>query len=140
MPPLDKLTGFHYFRPDEAGYCELRHMFDYLRSVGYIGPAIEGREDTAGSGNEGKKSGVKICVIDADDLLDHPQEVIEIFCKNVGIDFHPGMLDWGDDDKDVEKAFDKWKGFHEDAIHSKDLKPRQHVSRRYHSSLHEFEF
>lgn len=108
-------------------------MFDYLRQVGYVGPELEGEESEKKSQTNGgfgqQDTKVKICVIDADDLLDHPNEVIEVFCKNVGVDYSPKMLDWsGDEDKEVEKAFEKWKGFHEDAIHSSDLKPRQHVS------------
>ena len=39
------------------------------------------------------------------------------------------MLKWNDEDQRFAKeAFEKWNGFHEDAIHSTDLKPRQHVS------------
>ena len=104
-------------------------MFDYLRTAGHVGPEIEGREDQSnGVGSRAKPSKAKICIIDADDLLDKPNEVIQAFCENVGIDYSPDMLAWDEqEDKYAEKAFEKWKGFHEDAIHSSDLKPRQHV-------------
>lgn len=42
VPPLDEKTGFYEFLPHEAGYRELRILFDYLRSVGQVGPKICG--------------------------------------------------------------------------------------------------
>ena len=64
--------------------------------------------------------------MDADDLLDHPAEVIEKYCRDVGIEYTPAMLKWGDEEcqKRAEGAFEKWKGFHEDALGSTELKPR----------------
>lgn len=134
IPPLDKLTGFTYFRPDEAGYSELRAVFDYLRQTGHIGPGVAGQEMVDGrpSGKQtGKSKNVDICLIDADDLLDKPHEIIEAFCESVGIDYSPNMLNWNDESSHnyAKETFEKWKGFHEDAIHSSDLKPRQHVRR-----------
>jgi hypothetical protein len=123
IPPLDKLTGFYNFRPDEAGYEELRRLFDYLRSEGQIGP----KSATKAGGNS---AGVEICVIDADDLLDNPSDMIEAFCKTTGIEWDPKMLIW-DTEKDQEiakEAFEKWKGFHEDALDSTELRQRTHVS------------
>lgn len=40
VPPLDEVTGFYDFMPSEAGYDELRRLFDYLRSIGQVGPEI----------------------------------------------------------------------------------------------------
>jgi len=128
IPPLDKVTGFYYFRPDEAGYDELRRTFDYLRSVEIVGPAVAGQAD--GSDGTQKPKRADICVIDADDLLDKPNEIIEAFCKSVGIDYSPDMLNWDRPEQKeyATEVFKKWNGFHEDAIHSTDLKPRKHVS------------
>jgi hypothetical protein len=137
IPPLDKLTGFYNFRPDEAGYEELRRLFDYLRSEGQIGPKFAGRSEEAngsanGSANETniKSAGVEICVIDADDLLDNPSGMIEAFCKTTGIKWEPEMLIWNTEkDQEIAKeAFEKWKGFHEDALDSTELRARTHVS------------
>jgi len=134
IPPLDKLTGFYNFRPDEAGYEELRRLFDYLRSEGQIGPKFAGPQGEAnGSANgtngvNGHGAGVEICVIDADDLLDNPSGIIEAFCKSTGIKWEPEMLIW-DTEKDQDKAkeaFEKWKGFHEDALDSTELRARTH--------------
>lgn len=138
VPPLDKITGFYNFQPNEAGYVELRALFDYLRNVGQVGPTIAGQPSSSSddahtngvSGAAAEKSGVEICVIDADDLLDNPSGIIEAFCKSVGIEYTPEMLKWdNDEDHAVAKAaFEKWKGFHEDAINSTELKARTHVS------------
>ncbi|KAL8852564.1 MAG: hypothetical protein Q9221_002560 [Calogaya cf. arnoldii] len=189
VPPLDKVTGFYDFMPSEAGYEELRRLFDYLRSVGQVGTELAGQTPNGGSACNGVQSsngvhssngvssdrdlsngnhqsngvhlpngdhssngvessngvgpsngvessdgvtqGVEVCVIDADDLLDNPAGIVEAFCKSTGIDFTPDMLEWSTeaDQQQAEEAFSKWPGFHDDAMNSCDLKPRQHVSR-----------
>ncbi|KAL2356864.1 P-loop containing nucleoside triphosphate hydrolase protein [Cryomyces antarcticus] len=139
IPPLDEVTGFYDFMPSEAGYDELRRVFDYLKSVEQVGPAIAGQDSTNGTNSTnghtsngtngvGKKGKVDICVVDADDLLDNPSGIIEAYCKSVGIEYSPEMLKWDneEDHRCAKEAFEKWKGFHEDAIHSSELKPRLH--------------
>ncbi len=141
------MTGFYDFMPSEAGYDELRRFFDYLRSVGQVGPGIAGKEvndakknghvitnghaitngHTVTNGHSGK---VDICVVDADDLLDNPTGIIEAYCKSVGLEYDPNMLNWDseEDHNQAREAFEKWKGFHEDAMDSGELRPRLHVS------------
>lgn len=137
IPPLAEVTGFHFFDPSEAGYAELRRLFDYLRSTGQIGPESAGRDkasdgDKAANGDKatnGQTDSVEICVVDADDLLDNPSGVIEAYCKSTGVKYDPGMLEWDEaDQQHAKEMFEKWNGFHEDAIHSSALKPRIHVS------------
>jgi hypothetical protein len=132
IPPLDEVTGFYEFYPSEAGFDEVRRVFDYLRKIGHIGPHLNG--ETVDSGhtqvNGFNPDGVDICVVDADDLLDNPAGLIEAYCKSVGIRYEPEMLSWDREEHQTyaKTAFEKWKGFHEDAIHSKELKGRTHVS------------
>ncbi|EHA27066.1 hypothetical protein ASPNIDRAFT_205440 [Aspergillus niger ATCC 1015] len=105
IPPLDQVTGFHNYDPSEAGYDELRRTFDYLRSAG-----------------------AEICVVDADDMLQKPAPMIEAFCRSVGLEYTPDMLCW-DTEEDHQVArdkFEKWRGFHNDAIESKGLVARKH--------------
>ncbi|KAF2843763.1 hypothetical protein M501DRAFT_1006229 [Patellaria atrata CBS 101060] len=130
VPPLDEVTGFYNFMPNEAGYDELRRFFDYLKSVGLIGPKFAGQSDSSsdssstGSDEEGQ---VEICVIDADDLLDDPKGILSAYCKSIGIDFLERMLKWTDEDtKIAHEAFGKWPGFHDDALSSNELRARQH--------------
>jgi len=119
VPPLSEVTGFYNFMPGEAGYDELRRLFDYLRSEHVGWPARAGQPNGVGDR-------VALTVIDADDLLDHPAEVIESFCREVGIDYTPDMLRWEDEEnqKYAAETFEKWKGFHNDVIGSTHLKSR----------------
>ncbi|OBT63578.1 hypothetical protein VE03_07009 [Pseudogymnoascus sp. 23342-1-I1] len=121
IPPLNKVTGFYNFDASEAGYDELRRVFDFLKSKGHVGPARAGEHD--GNLQNGE---VSITMIDADDLLDNPNGIIEAYCKEVGMDYHPGMLNWDteEDHAQAKRAFEKWRGFHNDAIESCSLKPR----------------
>ena len=136
QPPLDKVTGFYKFMPNEAGYEELRRLFDYLRSIGHIGPHSAGSADTNGINGEHhlngveEESGVEICLIDADDLLDNPHGIIKAYCNSIGYEYDPGMLSWDtkEDDEQAHALFAKWPGFHDDVFQSSSLKPRSHVS------------
>ena len=121
IEPLDKLTGFRQFMPSEAGYEELRRFFDFVKDRGIVGPALAGE-------SSGDQERVAITVMDADDLLDHPEEMIQAYCKAVGIDYHPRMLQWGDEENQqyAHDAFGKWHGFHEDVLQSSRLVPRSH--------------
>ncbi|PLB48238.1 hypothetical protein P170DRAFT_410934 [Aspergillus steynii IBT 23096] len=143
IPPLDDVTGFYYYDHAESGYDEVRRTFDYLRSVGLIGPHVATREEDAdeidgsskklkpvvGGLGAGHESGAEICIVDADDMLDKPAPMMEAFCRSVGIDYDPSMLDWDneDDHRFVSEAFEKWRGFHNDAIESAGLVARKHA-------------
>ncbi|KAL2886385.1 Branched-chain-amino-acid aminotransferase-like protein 2 [Ceratocystis lukuohia] len=108
LPPLVEMTGFDEFMPNEAGYAELRRLFDYLIKSGVV------PKD-------------RIVVLDADDMLDQPEKVIREYCARTDINFTPNMLEWTEeDDKRAKEAFEKWKGFHEDALASSSLRPRKH--------------
>ncbi|KAF4336723.1 hypothetical protein FBEOM_9423 [Fusarium beomiforme] len=108
VPPLDEVTGFYDFMPNEAGYKELVRFFDFLI-----------RENIVDKDN--------LVVIDADDLLDNPEKTIRLYCEKTGIDFKPEMLEWNDEDCNYATiAFQKWNGWHNDAIKSSALRPRTH--------------
>ncbi|KAH7144008.1 P-loop containing nucleoside triphosphate hydrolase protein [Dactylonectria macrodidyma] len=111
VPPLDEVTGFYHFMPNEAGYEELVTLFDFLLENGIV------NKD-------------QLVVVDADDLLDNPEKTIRLYCEKTGIDFKPEMLDWNESDKShASNAFEKWNGFHNDAIKSTSLKPRTHAQK-----------
>jgi len=125
IPPLVERTGFNTFMPCEAGYEELRRLFDYCKDTGLVGPAVCGQQNS----DILPKPGVpEICVIDADDLLDDPEGVLRQYCESIGLDFREQMLEWDSEEAHefAKSQFEKWDGFHDDAIGSKDLKPRQH--------------
>ncbi|KAK8033732.1 hypothetical protein PG991_003130 [Apiospora marii] len=138
-PPGSDTTGWHGFHSDDAGYRELRILFDYLKSTRQIGPVVasgtsrpidqgdcapedsyEARPDTS----------VEICVIDADDLLNEPQKVCRAYCASVGLQFNPSMLSWqsADDQKRAQDAFQKSWAIHVDALSSKSLDPSKNAT------------
>ena len=134
------VTGFYDFYPNEAGYDELRRFAEYLQRTGQVGPDVAGvahsdsdgastASDSSDSAAASEDNKAEICVVDADDLLDDPEGIIKAYCKSVGMSYSPAMLNWDNepDQTKAEKAFEKWKGFHDDALDSKDLKPRAHV-------------
>jgi hypothetical protein len=107
VPPISLTTGWHGFKASDAGYRELRRLFDYLKSIKQIGPD---------SCNE-------ICIVDADDLLEYPEETIESFCSSVKILFDSNSLCW-DTEKDHKRAqdlFRNWAPFHDTALKSSSL-------------------
>jgi hypothetical protein len=112
--------------PSEAGYDELRRVFDFLVRDRQVGPAEAGKHGDLSDGE------VSITVIDADDLLDNPEGIVRAYCKEVGLEYSPDMLVWDTDEahQRAREAFEKWRGFHDDAINSTSLKPRSasHVS------------
>lgn len=127
IPPLVERTKFFDFMPSEAGYEELRRLFDYCKETGLVGPDVCGQG--ANTFNSDSNS-PQICVIDADDLLDDPEGVLRQYCDSIGVDFRQEMLTWDSEESHAfaKEQFEKWDGFHDDAINSKDLKPRAHVS------------
>lgn len=126
IPPLLDRTGFNPFMPNEAGYEELRRLFDYCKDTGLVGPAVCGQDN---SGVETKPGQLQISLIDADDLLDDPEAILRQYCESIGLEFSKEMLTWDSEESHTfaKEQFEKWDGFHDDAIGSKDLKPRQHV-------------
>lgn len=117
--------------PNEAGYDELRRLFDFLIQEGIITPPQQSQQPNGTTnghtnGHTNGNGGIKVTVIDADDLLDKPAEVVRAFCEDVGIDYHDGMLKWGDEEGQrlAVAAFEKWNGFHDDAIGSTELRAR----------------
>ncbi|KAI1433098.1 hypothetical protein GGR50DRAFT_537657 [Xylaria sp. CBS 124048] len=123
-PPLSEMTGWDHFMPSEAGYAELRRLFEYLREQGLVGPSVAGQAKQTGDE-------VSITVLDADELLDRPEQAIRAFCEQMGVSFKPDMLEWDDEanQKYVANAFAKWNGWHNDAINSTGLTARTHAKK-----------
>ncbi|KAL7818462.1 P-loop containing nucleoside triphosphate hydrolase protein [Trichoderma gracile] len=111
IPPLSEVTGFDHFMPNEAGYAELVRLLDFLVEQGIVD-----REN--------------ITAIDADDLLDKPEPVIREYCKRIGIDFRPQMLEWTEEDREyAQEMFAKWNGFHDDALKTTCFRARSHAQK-----------
>lgn len=80
--------------------------------------------------NAAYDSGVDICVVDADEMLQKPGPMMEAFCKSVGIEYGSDLLNWDteEDHRYAVETFEKWRGFHNDVIDSRGLNPKEPVS------------
>jgi hypothetical protein len=107
-PDRRNATGWHYFLASEAGYKQLRSLLDYLIASKVIHPG-------------------DVCLIDADDLLNQPEQVTQAYCQYIGIDYRPEMLRWDseEDDAQAAKVFATWTAFHMDALKSRGLNRKQ---------------
>lgn len=116
-PSKREETGWRYFLSSEAGYCELRQVFDYLHGQGlFQGSPLE-------TNRVSPPQKVQPCIIDAEDLLQQPEMVIKAYCDYIGIDYQPSMLQWDskEDDDHAAQVFATWTAFHRDAIESRGL-------------------
>lgn len=104
IPPLSAQTGDTMLDPTELGYRELRILFDYLRD----------------------KNGVVPLLIDADDLLTDPEAILRPLCDDLKIPYSSSMLEWPapEDHAFALSLFEKFAGYHEDALNSKGFIPK----------------
>jgi len=133
-PPMCHKTGLRGFDPDEAGYAELRRLFDYLKATGLIGPAVAGRASSTRNYRlriddektylDSRGGGVAplITVVDADELLSNPRQIMTIYCEAIGCEFRSSMLQWGrPEDRQIADQHYLHEGFHDAAIESTSL-------------------
>ena len=130
-PPLSYKTGWHGYRPKDAGYSKFRRFFDYFREIGQIGPKVATHDNEHVSDEAvASESALEICLIDIDELLDHPAAVTEAYCRSVGLTYNGSMLSWGkpEDRQKAESEFGtRMRPWHEVAIDSTGLKPRNKI-------------
>lgn len=95
-----KLTGWDYFDPEESGF---RQMYEFYKFV---------------------EENIDPCplVVDADDLLDHPDEMMKSYCHAVGMTYEPHMTTW---EPGPVPDWDVWSGWHENALKSSGFTPRK---------------
>ena len=124
-PPRCAKTGWLFFSAEDAGYLELRRLFDYARQAGLIGPQLAGKNRAVStiSSSDGEHHECPIVIVDADDLLDDPAGVMSVYCNAVGIPFSADMLDWSSAEKKDhgEKVFKKFEPFHEKVLNSSGI-------------------
>src|SRR5438270_299053 len=70
-----KETNFKDYDPKEAGYRELRILFDYIRKHGINGTN-------------------SMILIDAETLTANPEGTLKRVCEELGVDWDPKMLSW----------------------------------------------
>lgn len=107
--------------PTELGYREMRLLLDYLYPP----------TSRSASADDNKRGIDTPILIDADDLLADPPAVISALCARIGVPYSSSMLSWPspEDHAFAKSLFDKYAGYHEDALNSTGLKPKP-ASRR----------
>lgn len=103
--PLKTLTSMHRKWPDfdikETGFAEQRELFDRLCAI----------------------DGGRPPVIDSDDLLERPSEIVEAWCVAVGIPFIAEAMSWEPGPRDEVSWWDGGS-FHENLRNSGGLEPQ----------------
>ncbi|XP_078368211.1 uncharacterized protein LOC144652044 [Oculina patagonica] len=102
-----EIQGWDYFDPSEAGFKELQEMYEFVKENIDPNPVV----------------------VDADDLLSSPKEIMKAYCEGVGIKYEDHMTSWKAGE--VPKAWEGEMGvaWMYQAIHSNGfLKPRDSSS------------
>ncbi|KAL9593005.1 MAG: hypothetical protein Q9179_006174 [Wetmoreana sp. 5 TL-2023] len=121
IPPLSDQTDERTLDPTELGYRELRILFDYLHPptscLSEAGPVV--------TPEEGDRDNAPL-LIDAEDYLENPDAIIRSLCSRLVIPYSPSMLTWdtAEDHAYALSLFEKFAGYHEDALNSTGLKPK----------------
>ncbi len=106
--PLKTLTSMYTKWPDfhlgETGFAEQRELFDRLTDLHGEPPPV----------------------IDSDDLLERPHEMVAAWCEAVGIPFVPEALSWEPGPRDEVSWWDGGS-FHENLRNSDGLRPQPRV-------------
>lgn len=113
IPPQSAETGFDHYRSSEAGYRELRILYDYVKRLSEKNPKVPAP-----------------IIIDSLDLIANPEPLVERICEQGGFDFDEQMLSWGENSEYEVQMFAKWKGFHNDALSSTGFKRSTTPSQR----------
>ncbi|KAL8670466.1 MAG: hypothetical protein Q9168_005006 [Polycauliona sp. 1 TL-2023] len=108
IPPLSEQTHETpaSLDPAEFGHREIRILFDYLRDK--------------------DSSSTTPILIDGDDLLEDPEGILRPLCAYLGIPYSSSMLSWptAEDHDFAFSLFEKYAGYHDDALDSTGLVPR----------------
>ncbi|CAD7696554.1 unnamed protein product [Ostreobium quekettii] len=91
----ERLTGWSSFDPSEAGFRQLRELYDFVKD---------------------RSAGAPV-VIDADDLQSAPEETMRSYCDAVGIGYKEGMTRW--EPGPVPGSI--WEGWHEEVEKSSGI-------------------
>lgn len=119
-PPFNTGSDFEGFAPQDAGYLQLRILLDYLREAGVVGPGKAGEQPVSTT------SVPNITLVDAADLLDDPETIMALVCKELDITYSPDILSWEGKEKhdQASEAFRNWGVWHDVVVKSTGLHKR----------------
>lgn len=92
------LTGWDSFDATEAGYAELYKLYQLVVN----------------------ELGQEAIIVDADDLIQHPELILKQYCEKTGIRYDPCMLNWEKKSPDMA-VFSEWRPWFENAMSSKSF-------------------
>eukprot|EP00112_Aurelia_sp_Birch-Aquarium-sp1_P025371 Seg8401.1 transcript_id=Seg8401.1/GoldUCD/mRNA.D3Y31 product="Branched-chain-amino-acid aminotransferase-like protein 2" protein_id=Seg8401.1/GoldUCD/D3Y31 len=87
------LTGWEYFDPKEGGFPQLGQLYRFITEKLDEAPVI----------------------VDADDLLENPEGIMQAYCEGIGVRFDKKILEW---EPGPVPDWDVWAGWHENALKS----------------------
>ena len=88
-----QLTGWDYFDPEESGYRQMYELYTFV--VKHIDKCP--------------------VIVDADDLLEDPEGIMQAYCEGIGARFEKKILEW---EPGPVPDWDVWAGWHENALKS----------------------
>ncbi|KAH8816083.1 hypothetical protein F5884DRAFT_663095 [Xylogone sp. PMI_703] len=152
LPEQRESSKVQEFNTNDLGYSELRALFEYLREEGLIreSPSANGVKATNGVQNGANHSqtveeGDPICMIDAEDLMTHPDKIMSAYCQRIGIPYDPSILQWNssEDQERAASVIDRWGVsvyFHKAVLSSTGLgvKAKKNIEHPYRSWVEEF--
>ncbi|XP_074633925.1 uncharacterized protein LOC141892513 [Acropora palmata] len=99
-----KLTGWNCFYPAEAGFRQMAELYEFVERNIHKDPIV----------------------IDADDLLDYPNQILKSYCEAVGLEYDENMTSW---EPGPVPEWEVWAGWHEDALKSSGFRARVNKNR-----------
>ncbi|CAB4011236.1 Hypothetical predicted protein [Paramuricea clavata] len=92
-----KKTGWDYFDPDEVGFRQLHELYEFVVKEFDSCPVI----------------------VDADDLLESPEEMMEKYCEATGLVYQENMTSW--EPGATIPEWNIWDGWHDAVLNSTGL-------------------
>lgn len=119
IPPLSEKTDEDTLDPSELGYRETRLLFDHLYP-----PALRSPYSPFSTTSKNGAPDTAPILIDADDLLSHPDSILRSLCTRLGFPYSSSMLSWStpEDHAHAVSLFEKYAGYHEDTLKSTGLR------------------
>ena len=95
-------TGYTHFDPAEAGFTAMQALMEYFDAHPECPP---------------------YCIIDADDLLEDPEGIMQAYCDFLGLPFDTSMLSW--QPGPVPELASPWSGWTDDVQASSGIRKRE---------------
>ena len=103
----EQAAGFSFFDPAEAGYAELKLLYDWIADP--TSTFHTPTDDKRYAAYAVQKQAMPPPLVDASTLLENPGATLEQYCKALGVPFTESMLSW---DPGAVDIWAKWGSYH----------------------------